>query len=87
MEKNLEELKAKRQKASKILTCIIGSLAIVLIGLMIAWLLVRKNNNTAMIVLSIIAGVFVLLIAVACTIYYLNKKKLDSIQAELDNND
>ena len=84
-EKEMVALKEKKMKICKITTFIMTGLAFVFIALMIAWLLVRKHNQTAMIVLSIVAGIFVLLIIATCLVYFKNKKDADQLQHDIDN--
>ena len=84
-EKEMIKLKEKKMKICKITTFILTGLAFVFIALMVAWLLVRKNNQTAMIVLSIVAGVFVLLIVATYIVYIKNKKDADKLQHDIDN--
>lgn len=84
-EQEMIELKNQKLKVCKITTFILTGLAFVLIGLMIAWLLVRKSNSSATLILSIICGVLILLILATACVYYVFKKQADSLQHDIDN--
>lgn len=84
-EKELIEAKNKKMKVCKVATFVLLTLAFVFIGLMIAWLLVRKNNATATLILSIICAVILVGILSMIAVYFINKKKADQIQNEIDN--
>lgn len=84
-EKELIETKNKKMKVCKVATFVLLALAFVFIGLMIAWLLVRKNNATATLILSIICAVILVGILSMIAVYFINKKKADQIQNEIDN--
>lgn len=84
-EKEMIELKNQKMKVCKIATFVLTGLAFVLIGLMIAWLLVRKSNQSATLILSIICGVFILLILATAIVYFVFKKQADNLQHDIDN--
>lgn len=84
-EKEMIKLKNKKMNVCKITTYILIGLAVVVLGLMIAWLLVRHSNPTATLVLSIICGIFILLILATSGIYFVFKKQADKIQEDIDN--
>lgn len=84
-EKELIELKNKKLNVCKIATFVLTGLAIILIGLMIAWLLVRHSNPTATLILSIICGVLILLILATSSVYFVFKKQADKLQEDIDN--
>lgn len=84
-EKKKLEQKNKKMNVCKIATFILAGLAVILIGLMIAWLLVRHSNPTATLILSIISGIFILLILATSSVYFVFKKKADKIQEDIDN--
>lgn len=84
-EKEMIELKNKKLNVCKIATFILTGLAIILIGLMIAWLLVRHSNPTATLILSIICGVLILLILATSSVYFVFKKQADKLQEDIDN--
>lgn len=84
-EKEMIELKNKKLNVCKIATFVLTGLAIILIGLMIAWLLVRHSNPTATLILSIICGVLILLILATSSVYFVFKKQTDKLQEDIDN--
>ena len=84
-EKEMIELKNKKLNVCKIATFVLTGLAIILIGLMIAWLLVRHSNPTATLILSIICGVLILLILATSSVYFVFKKQADRLQEDIDN--
>ena len=84
-EKEMVELKNKKLNVCKIATFVLTGLAIILIGLMIAWLLVRHSNPTATLILSIICGVLILLILATSSVYFVFKKQADKLQEDIDN--
>ncbi len=84
-EKEMIELKNQKMKVCKIATFVLTGLAFILIGLMIAWLLVRKTNSSASLILSIICGVLIALILATVIVYYVFKKQADSLQHDIDN--
>lgn len=84
-EKEMIELKNKKMNVCKIATFVLIGLAVILIGLMIAWLLVRHSNPTATLSLSIISGIFVLLILATSSVYFVFKKQADKLQEDIDN--
>lgn len=84
-EKEMIELKNKKLNVCKIATFVLTGLAIILIGLMIAWLLVRHSNPTATLILSIICGVLILLILATSSVYFVFKKQADKLQEVIDN--
>ena len=84
-EKEMIELKNKKLNVCKIATFVLTGLAIILIGLMIAWLLVRHSNPTATLILSIICGVLILLILATSSVYFVFKKQADQLQEDIDN--
>ena len=57
---------------------------VVLLVIMIAWMIVRSKNQTAMIVLSVIAGVIIISIVATYFIFRNLKKKENEIQLEID---
>lgn len=83
-EKELLKQKEKFQKVCKISLIATVCLAVVFMGLMIAFLLTKKSNTTVATVLLIVCAVFVLLVFCALLTYYFNKKKADNIQAQID---
>ena len=84
-EKEMIELKNKKMNVCKISTFVLTGLAIILIGLMVAWLLVRHSNPTATLILSIICGVLILLILATSSVYFVFKKQADKLQEDIDN--
>ena len=84
-ENEMIKLKNKKTNVCKIATITLTILAVILIGLMIAWLLVRHSNPTATLILSIISGIFVLLILVTTSVYFVFKKQADKLQENIDN--
>lgn len=84
-EKEMIELKNKKMNVCKIATIILIGLAVVVLGLMIAWLIVRHSNPTATLILSIICGIFILLILATSSVYFVFKKQADKLQEDIDN--
>ena len=83
-ESELKILKQEHLKKSKIAVITMICEAVVLLGIMIAWMIVRSKNQTAMIVLSIIAGVIIISIVATYFICRNLKKKENEIQLEID---
>lgn len=83
-EKKLKEMQAKKLKVCKITTITMVVLAIVLMGLMIAWILVRNSNQTAMIILSSICGALIVAIIISFIIYKKYKTEANKLQDSID---
>lgn len=77
-------MQAKKLKVCKITTITMVVLAIVLMGLMIAWILVRNSNQTAMIVLSSICGALIVAIIISFIIYKKYKTEANKLQDSID---
>lgn len=84
-EREIIELKNKKMNVCKIVTYLLICLAVIVLGLMIAWLLVRHANPTATLILSIICGIFILLILATSSVYFVFKKQADKLQEGIDN--
>lgn len=77
-------MEEKELKVCKITTITMVVLAIVLMGLMIAWILVRNSNQTAMIVLSSICGALIIAIIISFIIYKKYKTEANKLQDSID---
>lgn len=83
-ENELKILKSEHLKKGKIAVITMICEAVVLLGIMIAWLVVRAKNQTAMIVLSVIAGVIILSIIGTYFLYRAIRNKEREIQLQID---